>query len=150
MAKVPVTVYIFPSENVVIRSIRMKKMPKLKDLLRAIDVDAITEPYDKALFYFADGGKIHPSAVQEIFGGRSNRQRCQMFSLLNKRSPTIDGLAHSLWEQDPMNERNTTMDYKDAIEQVLQVIVSRAAAARSIIEKYDYETQYEKYVRQSA
>jgi hypothetical protein len=139
-------VFVFVRECCVIRNIKFKprvKQPKLKDQLRAIDQEALTDPYDRALIYLANGGRIHPSAVRELFGSHSEKQRRQMISLLHKKGKTIDQLAHCLWEET--NDRYTTQDYKDAVEQALQVHVSPSSAAKELIEKYDYNALYEKY-----
>lgn len=143
--------FVFVKENVVIRNVKYKpqpKLPKLTDQLRAIDTEAITEPYDRVLVYFANGGQIHPSALKQIFGSATKEQRTQMFSLLNKKGRTIDQLAHVMWEDGPAGEeRYTSQDYKDVIEQVLQVHISKWSAARELVDKYDYDKQYEKYAQ---
>lgn len=145
-------VFVFVREGVIIRNVRYKpkvKQPKLKDQLKAIDQEAISDPYDRALIFFANGGRIHPSAIKELFGAGSEKQRRQMISLLHKRGRTIDQLAHCLWEEQG-DERYTTQDYKDVIEQVLQVHISPSSAAKEIIEKYDYNNLYEKYAARQA
>lgn len=140
-------VFVFVREGVIIRNVKYKpkvKLPKLKDKLKEIDQEAITDPYDRALIFFANGGRIHPSAIKELFGPRSEKQRRQMISLLHKRGRTIDQVAHYLWEERS-DQRYTTQDYKDVIEQVLHVHLSPSSAAKALIEKYDYNTLYEKY-----
>lgn len=124
---------------------------------RAKQIEDITDPYDKVLQHFSNDGKIHGSAIEELFGGKDSRiriksstenERRARISLIGKDAPTIDKLAHDLWESDNTG-KYTTEDYKDAIERVLSDYNSKAAMQKDLVERYDTEAAYEKYINQT-
>ncbi len=128
----------------------------IKEKLSKLDQAEITDPYDKVLAYFANDGKIHPDAINKFFGGKNSRIRIKTstegekrarIGLINKKAPTIEGLAHKLWEADQTGKYDT-QDYKNAIEDVLLGHNSKASMAKELVEKYDYETAYKKYLDQ--
>lgn len=127
-----------------------KREQKISERLKNIHTEEITDPYDKVLSHFANGGKIHPSAVNELFGGAGKTvesQRRSMIGLMDNKGQTIDKLAHSLWEQDKTGKYDT-QDYKDAIEKVLGSYNSPSQMAKDLVERYDWETAQEKYYNQ--
>jgi len=123
---------------------------------KEIDHEAITDPYDNVLSYFGGNGKISPSSINELFGGKDSRIRQNVstenekrarISLIQKDAPTIDKLAHLLWEKDKTGN-NTTQDYKDAIENVLLNYNSKSAMMKDLVERYDLDAAYQKYLSQ--
>ncbi len=132
------------------------KEKKISERYKFIDTEEITDPHDKVLSYFSSDGKIHPSAINELFGGKDKRirqsastenEKRARIGLLGKDAPTIDELAHQLWEADK-TEKHTTQDYKNAIENVLGSYNSKSAMMKNLVERYDYETAYEKHLQQ--
>lgn len=124
---------------------------------KAKGIEDITDPYDKVLQHFANDGKIHSSAIEELFGGKDSRIRQKSstenekrarISLIGKDAPTIDKLAHELWQSDTTG-KHTTEDYKDAIERVLSDYNSKSAMQKDLVERYDIDAAYEKYLNQS-
>lgn len=128
----------------------------VKERLSKLDAAEINNPYDKALLYFANEGRIHPSSINELFGGKNARIRFKAsvegekrsrIGLLGKTAPTIDGLAHRLWEEDETGLHDTS-DYKNAIEQALLDFNSKQGMAKDLVTRYDYDSAYQKYLNQ--
>ncbi len=108
------------------------------------EIEEATDPYYRALQHFANGGKINPSAIIDLFGGKDSRvrqdvstegERRSRIGLMSKKGLSIDDLAHSLWESDKTGKYDT-QDYRNAIEEVLLNHNSRASMAKSLIDKY--------------
>jgi hypothetical protein len=102
---------------------------------KAAAVEDLTSPRERVLQHFANGGKIHTSSVEQIFGNgvkSTEGERRSRIDLLRKDAPTIEQLAHQLWESDPTGKFNTS-DYKNAIEQVVSDHKSRASTAKELI-----------------
>jgi hypothetical protein len=102
---------------------------------KAAAVQDLTSPRERVLQHFANGGKIHTSSVEQIFGNgvkSTEGERRSRIDLLRKDAPTIEQLAHQLWESDPTGKFNTS-DYKNAIEQVVSDHKSRASTAKELI-----------------
>jgi hypothetical protein len=98
-----------------------KKVSSKGVMKKARDIEDLTEPEDLVMQHFVGGGAIHPSAIQEIFGGAGKStegEKRARIDILSSKAPTIDALAHQLWEADPTGQY-TTEDYKDAIERVV-------------------------------
>lgn len=98
-------------------------------------------PYHVALQYFAKGGKIHPSAIQELYGDKETRlhmgsgiegEKRRRIGLISKEAPTIKALAEKLME-DRETKNFTDQDYRNAVEEVLQNHISGGSAARELI-----------------
>jgi hypothetical protein len=129
----------------------------VKQKLSELDEAEIVDPYDKVLHYFANDGKIHNSAIEKLFGGKDKRlrqntstdnERRSRIGLIKKDAPTIEGLAHKLWESDETGKYDT-QDYKNAIEQVLLGYNSKHAMAKDLVEKYDFDAAYQKFIDQN-
>ena len=129
-----------------------QKEKKLTERLAAIDIEGIRDPYDKVLNYFASKGKIHPSAIQQIFGtkGRTPKsvegEKRTRIGMLGKNAPTIDGLAHQIWEDMGSPEDISTMEIRDAVESVILSHNSWSSAAKELTSKYDFDALYERYM----
>jgi hypothetical protein len=108
---------------------------------------------EAALQYFVSGGEINRSAIQSLFGSATKKATGETkarFGILgNEKSPTIDGLAHKLWEQRPEgDERFTVQDYREAVESVLSEHNGRSTMVDELLkdqEKSDYMKEYEGY-----
>lgn len=98
---------------------------------KASKVEDLTNPRERVLEHFANGGKIHTSSVKEVFGDKEGERKARI-GLMRKDAQTIEQLAHSLWESDPTGKFSTS-DYKDAIEQVLIGHKSNVSAAKELI-----------------
>lgn len=134
-----------------------KRQEKLNERYDRVmrDVD-LTDPYDIVLDHFGNKGKINPSEIELMFGGKDKRihwntsvewEKRARISLLGKDAPTIKELAHTLWESDPTGN-HTTEDYENAIEEVLRNYNSKSSMKQALVEKYDLEAAYEKYAQQ--
>lgn len=102
--------------------VRRAGVPKTKQKVRdtrKIQAGSVqvNTPYDIALQYFVNRGKIKYSAIKEIFGEKAEGEKRARVGLQNKDTGKgLDELANFLWEQD---DRFTTQEYKDAIEQAI-------------------------------
>lgn len=124
---------------------------------QAAAIEDVPDPHGAVLQHFANGGRIDPSAIKEIWGGKDERlrqnastenERRARIGLLKKGTGGIDDLAHSLWEQGNKygDSKYSSQDYREAIEDVLQNHTSRASAARELVDKYDPEqTEAERF-----
>lgn len=126
-------------------------IPKEKEpgvMKKAASVEDLTEPRDIVLQHFSTGGKIHPSAIKDLFGGKDERirqststegERKSRIGLLSKKAPGIKELAHQLWEKGQTRDgesKHTDRDYVNAIEQVLLAHVSPGSMAKDLAERY--------------
>ena len=112
---------------------------------RVTDEQHLVTPYDRALKYFADGGRINPSEMERIFGGKGDKGA--RISLIKNDAGTVKQIAHELWESDPSGKYEDT-HYIDAIESALRDFPSKAAMQKDIVERYDVDAAYEKHVAQ--
>lgn len=102
---------------------------------KATGIESLNEPEDVVMQHFSSGGKINPNAVKELFG-ENGKERNARIGLLSSKAGSIDALAHKLWESQPEGLSHTTMDYKEAIENVMQRHNSPASMAKELVEKY--------------
>lgn len=125
-----------------------QKPAKEKGIFERAKAITSTDPYDRVLQYFSDGGKINNSVVESLFGNSrksTEGQRKSMIGFLKKDGKTIDQLAHSLWESDA-NENHTTQDYKEAIEAALNEHGSPAEMAKELVSRNDPDEAYKKFI----
>ena len=123
---------------------------------RVIDEVDLTDPYDRTLDYFANGGKIHSSAIEELFGGKDKRihwksstenERRAKIQLLDKDGLSLSKLGETLSNRDP-KEENDSQVYINAIEDVLLNHNSKSAMQQELVDKYDWEAAQKKYQEQ--
>ena len=116
----------------------VKKEKKLSETRqKAVDIEDLTDPRSVALQHFAAGNKIHPSSVKDLFG--STGESKSRIGIIKNDAPTIDKMAHDMWESGQDSEGNNnydTQDYKNAIEDVLKDHVSHESAAKELIATY--------------
>lgn len=124
-----------------------EKERKLSERYQRITSEAdLSNPYDTALKYFADGGKIRPSELERIFGGKGDK--AARVGLMKNDAGTVKQIAHALWESDKTGRYSDT-DYIDAIESALRDYPSKAAMQKDLVERYDWEAAQEKYYEQA-
>jgi hypothetical protein len=118
----------------------VNKANKISELLQT--------PKDRVMAYFVSGKRINQNAIQELYGGKEPRlrwktsiegERRSRIGLISSTSPSINDLAHKLWEQYGEYDNFTTQDYRNAIEEVLGEHTSRATMAKELNNKYAEE-----------
>lgn len=116
---------------------------------RALNLDA-TDARSAVLQYFVGGGKISPDAIKKFFGTSEGAQRLrwkkkgaaeqkEYRNLQDKNSPSLDKLAHKLWERH--RELGETSDFKNAIEDVLLSHNNTKDMAKELVDDYDMDYQ---------
>ena len=129
------------------------KKPEANIRKRALNLDA-TDPRSAVLQYFIGGGKIHPDAIKKFFARSEGSQRLRwgkkgaeeqkaLRKLQGKESPSLDALAHKLWERH--RELGESDDFKNAIEDVLLSHSDIKSMERELVE--DYDTDYKNRLR---
>ena len=116
--------------------------------------DLETSPTDlRALVfkYFIGGGKLHPDALQELYGNADNdskkkaveAERKLRFTWVTKEGATINQIAHGLWEEYGLDHNGeqidgmTDQDFRDVIEEVINDYISPTQMAIDLIKTYD-------------
>lgn len=131
------TTRIFPKEGEENLSKRYKRVTDQSDFI---------DPYDRAVKYFADNGKINPSELERIFGGKGDKGA--RISLMKNDAGTVKQIAHHLWETDPSGKYEDT-HYIDAVESALRNFPSKSAMQKDLADRYDLEGAYENYMEQT-
>ena len=112
---------------------------------RITDENDFTDPYDVAVKYFADGGRINPSELERIFGGKGDKGA--RISLMKNNAGTVKQIAHFLWENDATGKYEDT-HYIDAVESALRDFSSKSAMQKDLADRYDLKAGYEKHLSQ--
>ncbi len=113
---------------------------------RVTDENDFVDPYDIAVKYFADGGRINPAELERIFGGKGDKGA--RISLMKNNAGTVKQIAHRLWEADKTGKYEDT-HYIDAVESALRDFPSKSAMQKDLADRYDLQGAYEKYMTQS-
>lgn len=116
-----------------------KSRRKIKDprYLKALGHQTFS-PEGTILQYFIGGGKINPSVIKGLYKN-SNSEHKSAIDLQNKSAPTLNELAHQLWESghdDGVPEKFESNDYRDALEDVLTRFISRTDMAEYLNKVY--------------
>ncbi|HAH24894.1 MAG TPA: hypothetical protein DCL77_14265 [Prolixibacteraceae bacterium] len=101
--------------------------------------------FDLVLKYFIGGGKIHPDALQSLFGNKKGKsvesERKARFTWCSKADgKSIDQIAHYLWEQTLDLDKDTnieTAEFRDAVEEVILSYNSPTQMAKDLVAKYN-------------
>nr|WP_298656554.1 hypothetical protein [uncultured Flavobacterium sp.] len=118
---------------------------KVKDPVRkkAMKIEVFS-PYHLAMQHFIGGGFIDRKSVEDLYGGDPSEANKRSHMVLSKikyantnKIPTIDELAHNLWESNKDKNNAETEDYKNAIEEVIQKYLSPVPMAHDLIEAFD-------------
>ena len=112
---------------------------------RVTNENDFVDPYDVAIKYFADGGKINPNELERIFGGKGDKGA--RISLMKNNAGTVKQIAHFLWEADQTGRYEDT-HFIDAVESALRDFPSQSAMKKDLADRYDLEGAYEKYKTQ--
>lgn len=114
---------------------------------RVVGETDFVDPYDLAVKYFADGGKINPSELERIFGGKGDKGA--RISLMKNKAGTVKKIAHYLWESVDETGKYEDTHFIDAIESALRDFPSQSAMKKDLADRYDLEGAYEKYLTQT-
>lgn len=127
---------------------------------RVNEIDDLTDAQGIALQYFAGGNKVDAGEMAGEFTGKrkSAMNRTGKTSdadgntLFEKNGRTVDGVAHSLWDNLPehLRESVTTQDIRNSLIDVMGSHESRFEAAKEFIEKYHPEFVEAKHNREMA
>ena len=110
-------------------------------------IEDLAEPRDIALQYFTGGGKVHPDAIKELFGGKDERIRWNVSikgeknarrTLLSPNAPTIKAIAHKLWEglSEEIQKKYNDHDIRNALEGVIQEHNTKTSMAKELEKKF--------------
>lgn len=107
-----------------------------------------TDVYNQSLLYFIHGGKIHPDALNELFGKRGKSiesERKARFTWCSKTDgKTINQIAHQLWQENLDLDSDTnpeTSDWRDAIEEIIIQYSSPVQMAKDLVRKLNPQAQ---------
>jgi len=124
-----------------------RKKPLSKVQIQAGKIDA-TSPYQEAMQYFINGGKINKSALFTLYGtkGKENdplikkkieSERRGRFTWVSETDGLgIDDIAHDLWENRAI-EGSETGEYRDAIEDIINSYKSPIQMAKDFIDQME-------------
>lgn len=106
----------------------------------------VSSPEDLVMQYFIAGGKIHPDALQAIWGkgargAKITEQKRAYLWAFDSKAPTLDRLAERLVEDYPEGHPFHDTDVKSAIEDVLNSYARPTDMAREL--NYRYKQQEE-------
>jgi hypothetical protein len=114
---------------------KKRAWPTPKAITEALKYEANT-PKEIAMQYFISGGKINKEALQYVYGNKHGKsvegERKAHISYYSKDGGTIDGIAHSLWEEQPVNDRFNSQDFTNAVIDVINSYNSPVAMAKDI------------------
>ncbi len=118
-----------------------KEKRKLSDKAqKALSVESNTA-YDAALKYFIGKGQLHPSAIEQLYGGPGKelavgKEKQSRLNILNNNGKSIEQIAHHLWEsRQEGDNRFDTQDYRNAVEEVINEHNSTGSMMDHLLEK---------------
>ncbi len=113
-----------------------KSRQKIKDprYKKALALDANT-PTEVVMQYFIGGGKINPSAIDELYKHAGKEKQARL-SYLNKNAPSIEMVAHYLWE-DQDHQRWDDTEFKEAVENVVNGYTHPTRMAEDLLEAHN-------------
>ncbi len=109
---------------------------KIKDpaRIKALEVES-TNPYDLALQYFIKNGHVNRDSLSRLFKN-SQKELNKRFQLQHRGAPTVNDIAHLLWEGNQEQEKYDSQDYTNAVEEALLNFHSRTDMANNINERW--------------
>ncbi len=105
--------------------------------IKALAIES-DKPYDIVEQYFIKNGSIKFGEIYKLFKG-SRKESNKRFSLQNNNAPTLKGLADELWTAYSdlgFGDRYSSMDFYNAIEEVLNNFHSRTDMAMDLVERW--------------
>lgn len=135
---------------------QQKQQEPQKQIMSKVQNEAIalghlispTDVYNQSLLYFIHGGKIHPDALNELFGKRGKSiesERKARFTWCSKTDgKTINQIAHQLWQENLDLDSDTnpeTSDWRDAIEEIIIQYSSPVQMAKDLVRKLNPQAQ---------
>lgn len=120
---------------------RIQRKVKHPERLKAMKLE-VNNAKDIALMYFTEGNFIDRDSLKSFFKGSEKEAFARQNLTLKEKdgkklAPTIDGLAHELWQEN--NEKFPNIEeseYKNAIEEALLENLSPIEMARSLNAAY--------------
>jgi hypothetical protein len=116
---------------------RINQKIKNKARLKAIKHEMF-DPYHLVMQHFIGGGKIDRKSIQDLYKGNHTEANVRSHMQLSREkygpkiAPTIEELAHSLWESNKDKNNADTSDYLNAIESVIQDYTSIVQMAEDL------------------
>lgn len=109
---------------------------KIKDpaRIKALEIES-TNPYDLALQYFIKNGHVNRDSLSRLFRN-SQKELNKRFQLQHRGAPTVNDIAHLLWEGNQEQEKYDSQDYTNAVEEALLNFHSRTDMANDINERW--------------
>jgi len=113
---------------------------KITDPIRvkALEIES-DKPYDIVEQYFIKNGSVKFGEIYKLFKG-SKKESNKRFSLQNNNAPTLKALADDLWTSYSdlgYGDRYTSMDFYNAIEEVLKNFNSRTDMANDLVKRWE-------------
>jgi hypothetical protein len=114
-----------------------EKVETQKDKIDRIKSNPPSNAYESALSYFIDGGKMLSDAIDKLYGNKkkdvSGEKKSRLSLLDNTNGKSIDDIAHQLWEDYGDNLGLDTMDFRNALEGVINNFNSKS----EMVNEYD-------------
>ena len=118
---------------------------------RALNLEIVNDPRGEVLQYFLSGGRVNPSAVEELFGRKKQGYRWDAKKseeeiksrryLTDKGAPSIEELAEKIAGVDRFEDMQ---DFRNAIEEVILDHTKRETMAEELVRDYDADYQQQK------
>lgn len=119
-----------------------KKDTRLKVIKEALKIDKYTPELEVAA-YFLSGGRVSEDAIKKLYRNSKGEVKARM-SLISKTAPSINEIAHSLWQNSEIRDNEgestyTDQDYVNFIEDLLSSNNTRKSIAEEVIRPYQVE-----------
>lgn len=108
------------------KKITRRGTPRDERQLRGKNLEAaqleVETPRDLALQWFVNKGRLTREAVAKFTNSDSEtNKRVNIIAAKDAKvkGKTIDAIAHDLWENQPYEDRHSTEEFKDAVEEVI-------------------------------
>ena len=112
-----------------------EKNPVVRRAISKLGRQDTMSPREAVIFHFLSGGRIDRRYIEILFNNDTTEKRKRKGYISESRYPgqTIDDMAHTLWENRREGDSTSSMDFKNAIEEVVREFNSRGGMATDII-----------------
>lgn len=130
-----------------VKTLRKRAAPTIKNplYLKALESEA-EDPQSQVLKYFIGGGKINREALKEFHGDKKGElnAKISLQSSAEDVPKSIDDFAHRLWDNSPehIQDRYSTEDFREAIENVLGSHNSRTTMAEELSKQVPEDDEF--------